>query len=92
VPIHRRTVGEAFVGREDAGIFQILRDEEAYRVRLVGANVVGHFEQGTAQGYLLALLGTDDGGDREHSGPQSTRGFRRYNDASLLLGSRAWKA
>jgi hypothetical protein len=29
--------------------------------------LVGHFEQGAAQGALLALAGTDDGGDREHS-------------------------
>jgi hypothetical protein len=67
VPVHGRAVGEALVGREDAGIFQILRDEEAHCVRLVGADIVGHFEQGAAQGALLALAGTDDGGDREHS-------------------------
>jgi hypothetical protein len=67
VPVHGRAVGEALVGREDAGIFQILRDEEAHRVGLVGADIVGHFEQGAAQGALLALAGTDDGGDREHS-------------------------
>ena len=66
VPIHGGEVGEALVGGEDAGILEILRDEEAHRVGLVGADIVGHLEQGIAQRALLSLTGTDDGGDGEH--------------------------
>jgi hypothetical protein len=75
VPIHGRAVGEALVGRENAGIFEILRNEEAHRVGLVGADIVGYLEQGAAQGALLALAGTDDGGDREHSRSLIAAGF-----------------
>jgi hypothetical protein len=77
VPIHGGEVGEALVGREDAGILEILRDEEAHGVGLVGVDIVDHLEQGIAQRALLSLAGTDDGGDGEHSGSSSSLDQRK---------------